>query len=49
MDAIRSYLNKINTTPLLTPEDEMKFAKKARRGDTKAMKGLLTGIQHYSG
>ena len=41
MDAIRSYLNKINTTPLLTPEDEMKFAKKARRGDTKAIRMMI--------
>ncbi|MBI3009271.1 MAG: RNA polymerase sigma factor RpoS, partial [Candidatus Omnitrophica bacterium] len=41
MDAIRSYLNKINTTPLLTPEGEIKLAKKVRRGDEKARKLMI--------
>ena len=41
MDAIRSYLNKINATPLLTPEGEINLAKKVRRGDEKARKLMI--------
>ena len=39
-DSIKSYLQKLSNIPLLTREEEIKVAKKAKRGDTSAKKEL---------
>ena len=36
MDAIRLYLKDIKDIPLLTPEEELKYARRIKRGDKKA-------------
>ncbi|MFH1310730.1 MAG: sigma-70 family RNA polymerase sigma factor [Candidatus Omnitrophota bacterium] len=41
MDAIKLYLKDIKNIPLLTPEEERKFAKKARAGDSEARKKMI--------
>lgn len=39
-DSIKAYLQKISTIPLLTHKEEIKIAKKAKKGDLKAKKEL---------
>lgn len=41
MDPIRLYLKDIKNIPLLTPQEEVKIAKRARRGDVKARKLMI--------
>lgn len=41
MDAIKLYLKDIKNIPLLTPEEEMKLARKARKGDKEARKKMI--------
>ena len=41
MDPIRLYLKDIKNIPLLTPEEELKISKKAKRGDAKARKLMV--------
>ncbi len=41
MDPIRLYLKDIKDIPLLTPEDELKISKRARRGNAEARKMMI--------
>ncbi|MFH1459207.1 MAG: sigma-70 family RNA polymerase sigma factor [Candidatus Omnitrophota bacterium] len=41
MDPIRLYLKDIKNIPLLTPEEELKISKKAKRGDVNARKLMI--------
>ena len=41
MDPIRLYLKDIKNIPLLSPEDELKVSKKAKRGNIKARKLMI--------
>ncbi len=41
MDTIRLYLRDIKNIPLLTPEEEVKVSKKAKRGNAKARKLMI--------
>lgn len=40
-DSIKFYLSKLNSVPLLTHEEEIKLAKKVKRGDKKAKAELI--------
>lgn len=41
MDAMRQYLKEIKNIPLLTPEDELRLAKRVGKGDAKAHKQMV--------
>lgn len=41
MDALKLYINDIKDIPLLSPQDELKFAKKVRRGDARARRMMI--------
>ena len=41
LDATQLYLNEIGFSPLLTPEEEVHFARLARKGDEKGRKRMI--------
>jgi len=41
MEAIKLYLREIKNTPLLTPDEEIKIARKVRKGDKKARQKMI--------
>ena len=41
MDPIRLYLKDIKNIPLLTPEEELKISKRAKRGNAEARKLMI--------
>ncbi len=49
LDATQLYLNEIGFSPLLTPEEEVHFARLARKGDEKGRKRMIESNLRFSG